>query len=62
MNIFRSIQNEVARAAGRIAEVLRTGRPMPARIPLPARAPHLTYSHRRRQRLEWMSYVCNRRF
>lgn len=62
MELLRRVLNAVERIASRAAEALGAGRPVPARIPLPVRSPSLTYRQRRRQRLEWMSHVCNRRF
>lgn len=59
MNILRRILNAVEAITLHAAEALQVGRPIPVKIP--ARAPHLTYSLSRRQRLEWMHYVCNRR-
>lgn len=62
MNILRRILNAAEAIARGVADSLRAGRPLPVKIRVPAKVPHLSYTLRTRKRLEWMNYVCNRRY
>lgn len=57
MKLLDRILNGLEAAAKSAADFARMTS-APAKVPVPVKTPHLSYSLRRRKRLEWMNFVC----